>query len=142
MTPTSTMARPAAKVTLPSQSMEPGVRVPTSRSRAKPQMVPITPIGTLIKKTRRQLIPASRPPITRPRKEPAMAAIMLMPSASPRWLAGKASVRMAAELDIIMAPPTAWTMRSTISSSAPVAPWLQTSESPMAATVKMAKPRL
>ncbi len=39
--------------------------------------------------------------------EPAMPATWLMPSAMPRWLAGKASVRMAGEFAISMAPPIA-----------------------------------
>ena len=35
-----------------------------------------------------------------------MAATLLMPRAMPRWLAGKASVRMALELAKRKAPPT------------------------------------
>ncbi len=40
-----------------------------------------------------------------------MPATELMPSAMPRWLAGNASVRIAAEFAMIMAPPMPWTMR-------------------------------
>ena len=43
--------------------------------------------------------------------EPAMAATWLSPSAMPRWLAGKASVRIAAELANSIAPPTPCTIR-------------------------------
>ena len=50
------------------------------------------------------------------------AAIWLMPSAMPRWLAGNASVRIAAEFAISMAPPTPCTKRQPISHSAPLAP--------------------
>ena len=42
----------------------------------------------------------------RPMNEPAMAATLLIPSPSPRWSAGKASVTMAEELAKSMAPPT------------------------------------
>ncbi len=60
--------------------------------------------------------------MTRPRNEPATAATLLMPSAMPRWWAGKASVRIAVELAKIIAPPTPCTTRPTISHIAP-APW-------------------
>jgi len=49
---------------------------------------------------------------------------------------------MAAEVAIIMAPPTAWTMRKAMISTAPVAPVLHTSERPSAAAVKITKPIL
>ena len=48
-------------------------------------------------------------------KVPLKAAAWLTPRAMPRWLAGKASVRMAAELAISMAAPTPWKIRMTIS---------------------------
>ena len=48
--------------------------------------------------------------------------MLLIPSAIPRWLAGKASVRIAAELASRKAAPTPCTMRKTIRYSAPVAP--------------------
>jgi hypothetical protein len=53
---------------------------------------------------------------------PARPATWFVPSAKPRWLAGKASVRMAAELAISMAPPTACSSRQPISHSAPRPP--------------------
>ena len=77
-----------------------------------------------------------------PRNDPAIPAIMLIPSARPRWSEGNASVMIAAPLAITIAPPMAWTMRRMISSIAPAAPWLQTSDSPTAAMVKTAKPML
>ncbi|SKU40304.1 Uncharacterised protein [Mycobacteroides abscessus subsp. abscessus] len=42
-----------------------------------------------------------------------------MPSAKPRWVDGKASVRMAEELAISMAPPTPCTTRQAMSHTAP-----------------------
>ena len=60
----------------------------------------------------------------------------------PRSLEGNASVRMAAELAISIAPPTAWTMRMAMISTAPVAPVLQVADSPMEARVKTTNPRL
>ena len=83
-------------------------------------MVPITPIGTFTQNTARQSHAASSPPSSRPTNCPAMPAIWLMPSAMPRWRAGNASVRMAAELAISIAPPTACTSRQTISQIAPL----------------------
>ena len=52
---------------------------------------------------------------------PASAAIWLMPSAMPRCLAGKASVRIAAEFAISIEPPSACTTRQPISHIAPAA---------------------
>ena len=66
--------------------------------------------------------------------EPASSETPLTPSARPRWLAGNASVMMAAELAIIMAPPAACTMRRMMISRAPVGPLLQTRERAPAAT--------
>ena len=51
------------------------------------------------------------PPRTRPMKEPATAATLLMPSPRPRLSAGKASVMIADELAKSMAPPTPWPTR-------------------------------
>ena len=82
-------------------------------------MVPKMPIGTLTQKTARQSQAASRPPSSRPTNWPEMPAIWLMPSAMPRWLAGNASVRIAAEFAISIAPPNACTTRQPISHSAP-----------------------
>ncbi len=47
-------------------------------------------------------------------KDPAMAATMLVPRASPRWVAGKASVRMAEELAQRKAPPIPCSTRMTM----------------------------
>jgi len=104
--------------------------------------VPISPIGTLIQNTARQSQAASSPPSSSPTNWPAMPAIWLMPSAMPRWRAGKASVRMAAALAISMAPPTACTSRQAISQMAPGGPVYGSSESAIEASVKTTKPRL
>ena len=72
-------------------------------------------MGTDTKKISRQLIGASTPPRTSPMKVPLNAAAWLTPSAMPRCSAGKASVRMAAELAISMAAPTPWKIRMAIS---------------------------
>jgi len=99
-------------------------------------------IGTLTANTRRQLTAARRPPKMSPMKDPASSETPLMPRASPRWSAGKASVRMAAELPIIIAPPVAWIMRRMMISSAAVEPSLHTSVRPTAAAVKTMRPVL
>ena len=77
--------------------------------------VPSSPTGTDTKKIRRQLMGASTPPSTSPMNDPLIAAAWLTPMAMPRRSGGKASVKMAAELDINMAAPTPWKMRMTIS---------------------------
>ena len=46
---------------------------------------------------------------------PLKAAAWLTPSAMPRWLSGKTSVRMADELAMSMAAPTPWKIRMVIS---------------------------
>jgi hypothetical protein len=66
---------------------------------------------------------------------PAMPATLLIPRARPRWLRGKASVRMAAELAMRKAPPTPWTTRMPISQSAPWVPRIQSMASSSDATV-------
>ena len=98
--------------------------------------MPTTPNGTLIQKTARQSIAASRPPATRPRNWPASAVIWLTPRAMPRWCAGNASVRIAAEFAISIAPPVAWTTRHRISHSAPARAWNGSSDSATEATLK------
>ena len=100
------------------------------------------PKGMLTRNTNRQLVSASRPPISSPMKEPARAATWLMPRAMPRWPTGKASVRMAMELAISRAPPTPWTTRRAISSSAPAEPTLGVRASAIEAAVKIRKPAL
>ena len=57
--------------------------------------------------------------------DPAIAATSLMPRASPRWSLGKASVRIAAELAKMKAPPTPWPMRMKISQVAASPPVIQ-----------------
>ena len=71
-----------------------------------------------------------------------MAAMAFMPSAVPRWLAGKASVRMAVELANRNAPPTPCTIRQMISQSAASVPFIQVTARKMDATVKTVKPML
>jgi hypothetical protein len=75
-------------------------------------------------------------------KEPARAATWLIPRAMPRSVTGKASVRMAMELAISRAPPTPWTMRSPISSSAPAEPTSGVKARAIEARVKIRKPAL
>jgi len=104
--------------------------------------VPSTPTGTDTRNTQCQSIGASTPPTSRPRNEPAIAATPLMPSASPRWLAGNASVRIAAELAIRNAPPMPWTMRQPISHHAAASPCIQVIASSTEDAPKMANPRL
>ncbi len=79
----------------------------------------MTPTGTDMKKTARQLHSESSPPPTRPMNDPASAATWLMPSASPRCVVGKASVTIAVEFAISIAPPTPCTTRQAMSQSAP-----------------------
>jgi hypothetical protein len=140
--PTSTAIRPTAKVMLPHQSIRACWRTPVSCSFRYAQIVPITPNGTDTRKIRFQSIGASTPPTTRPRNEPAMAATPFMPSARPRWLAGKASVRIADEFAIRKAPPTPCTIRQPISHNAAASPSNQVTASMIDDTVKTAKPRL
>ena len=72
--------------------------------------MPNRPTGTEIRKTSRQSIGASRPPRTSPTNMPLTPTMLLIPSAMPRWLAGKASVMIAAALASRQAPPTPWTI--------------------------------
>ena len=104
--------------------------------------MPKTPTGTLTQKTARQSRAASTPPATRPMNWPAMAATWLMPSAKPRLSAGKASVRIAAELAVSMEPPMACSTRQPISQSAPLAALNGSNDSRIEAAVKTAKPAL
>ena len=101
-----------------------------------------SPIGTDTRKISRQLIGASRPPSTSPMNVPLVAATPLIPSAMPRWLAGKASVRMAAELANTMAPPTPWKIRMTMSQMAPSVPDIQVIGEQQREEGEQAKPRL
>ena len=72
--------------------------------------------------------------------EPASAATLLIPSASPRWPCGNASVRIALELAKISAPPSPWPSRIRISHSAPSVPCIQLTDSRTENSVKMTKP--
>ena len=74
--------------------------------------------------------------------EPAIAATMLIPSASPRSSAGNASVRIAEEFAIRNAAPIPWTTRMTIIHIAPALPCSQVTDSRIEPAVKIAKPRL
>ncbi len=60
----------------------------------------------------------------------------------PRLLAGNASVKIAAEFAISMAPPKACTNRQPISHIAPWVPVSGSSDSAIEASVKTTKPRL
>ena len=81
-------------------------------------------------------------PSSSPMNCPEIPAIWLMPSAMPRLFAGNASVRIAAELAISIAPPNACPKRQPISHSAPWVPVSGSSESAIEASVKTTKPRL
>ena len=142
MIPVSTTVRPTPNVTVPAQSSRPGVRTPSSFSERTLQIVPRMPIGTPTQKIARQSHSASTPPMSRPRNDPATAATMFTPSAIPRWLAGNASVRIADDDAINIAPPTPCTTRQPISHSAPPPPCSGSNDSAIAAKVNTAKPRL
>ena len=106
--------RPSAKVTLPGQSTLVRRGVLSSRRFRYAQTVPNSPTGTEIRNTSRQSIGARIPPSTRPTNIPLTPTMLLIPSAIPRWLAGKASVRIAAELASRHAPPMPCTSRKPI----------------------------
>ena len=127
---------------LPHQSTRARLGVLRSSSLRYAHTVPNTPIGTEIRNTARQSIGASRPPSTSPMKTPLTPTMLLMPSAIPRWLAGNASVRIAAELASRKAAPTPCTMRKTIRYSAPARPVIQSTVSNSEAIVYTRKPRL
>ena len=91
---------------LPAQSMRARWRTPRSSSFRYAHTVPNRPMGTEMRKMRRQSIGPRMPPSTRPMNMPPMPAAWLKPSAMPRWCSGKASVRMAAELASRKAAPT------------------------------------
>ena len=74
--------------------------------------------------------------------EPAMPATWLRPSARPRSLAGKASVRIALELAISMAPPTPWKIRIAIRYQPAAVPCIHVTESRIENRAKIANPML
>ena len=123
--PIMTSTSPTANVRLPAQSIGAGRRTPISRSLRCDQIVPKIPNGTETRNTSRQSIGASTPPSTRPMNWPLIPTTLLMPSARPRWLAGNASVRIAAEFPIRNAAPMPCTIRKKISQSAPARPCIQ-----------------
>ncbi len=104
--------------------------------------MPNSPIGTFTQNTRRQSTAASRPPSSSPTNCPEIPAIWLTPSAMPRLLAGNASVRIAAEFAISIAPPNACTNRQPISHMAPWVPVSGSRDSRIEASVNTTKPRL
>ena len=122
--------------------MFPGVRTPSSFSERTLQMVPRMPIGTPTQKIARQSHSESTPPISRPRNDPATAATMFTPSAMPRWLDGNASVRIAPDDAISIAPPMPWITRQPISHNAPASSSNGSKDSAIAAAVKTTNPRL
>ena len=134
--------KPAAKVILPAQSMLARWRSPSSRSFKYDQTVPRSPSGTETRKTSRQLMAASTPPKIKPMNDPLMPATLLIPSAIPRWLEGKASVRMADELATRNAAPMPWTIRPMMSHTAAACPVKGTTLSCNDASVKTRNPRL
>ncbi len=139
----SNATRPTANVRLPGQStFACRCRVPTSCRLRYAQTVPSTPNGTLTQNTSRQSTSDSTPPTTSPANDPPIPATMLMPTASPRRVAGNTSVMIAVEFAMSIAPPTPCTTRSTISHIAPLPPANGSSASPTEAMLKTAKPAL
>ena len=80
----SSMARPATKVRLPSQSMRAGCRSPSSRNMSTAHTVAMMPTGTLMRNTQRQSMAANTPPRISPMNDPERPATMLIPRAMPR----------------------------------------------------------
>ena len=138
--PTRMAIRPTANSRLPHQSICACLRTPMSCSMKYAHTVPNTPIGAETRKIRCQFIGARTPPRIRPMNDPAMAAIEFTLRAVPRWLAGNASVTMAAELANKNAPPMPCTTRQMISHIAPSAPCIQVTVRKIEATLKIAKP--
>src|SRR6185437_9799089 len=138
----STAVSPTANVRLPHQSMLTTRRTTTSCSDRYAHTVPRIPGGTLTRNTDRQCHSDSSPPATSPMNEPASAATWLMPSAIPRSDAENASVRIAVELAISIAPPMPCTIRKPISQIAPALPVNGTADSRIEATVNTTKPKL
>ena len=68
-------------------------------------------------------------------KNPLTPTMLLIPSAIPRWLAGNASVMIAAALASRQAPPMPWTTRNPIRYVAPARPSSQSIASSSDATV-------
>ena len=135
MIPTITSTSPAAKVRFPAQSIGSRVRTPISRRLRYDQIVPRIPNGTETRKTSRQEIGASTPPSTRPMNRPLIPTTLLIPSASPRWFAGNASVRIATEFATRKAAPIPCTIRNPIRQSAPARPCSQSTVSSSDASV-------
>ena len=71
-----------------------------------------------------------------------MAATWFRPSPSPRWCAGKASVMIALEFAISMAPPTPCRTRMRISHTPAAVPCIQVTDSRIENTVNTANPAL
>ena len=99
-------------------------------------------MGTPTQKIARQSHSESTPPISRPRNDPATAATMFTPSAIPRWFEGNASVRIAPDDAISIAPPIPWITRQPISHNAPASRSNGSKDSAIAAAVKTTNPRL
>ena len=104
--------------------------------------MPNSPNGTDTRNTSRHSMGASTPPSIRPRNEPVMAAMPLIPIALPRSSCGKASVRIAVELANRNAPPTPWNIRMMMIHKAPAGPVSHVMDSMIEKNVKTAKPRL
>src|ERR1700693_3194555 len=140
--PTSREIKPTANRTLPHQSTRERRTTPVSRNFRYAQMVPNSPTGTDTRNTRCQSVVLSNPPTMSPIKDPDTAATALIPNAMPRSCCGNASVRIAVELAKIIAPPTPWTSRNTMSSRAAAGPVVNTTDSRTDPTVKTRNPRL
>src|ERR1700758_1251111 len=140
--PTRMAISPAANSRLPHQSICACLRTPMSCSMKYAHTVPNTPIGAETRKIRCQFTGARTPPRMRPMNEPAIAAIEFTLRAVPRWLAGNASVTMAAAFANKNAPPIPCTTRQMISHNAPSLPCIQVTVRKMDAMLKTAKTRV
>ena len=116
---------PTANVMLPPQSIRARFGVEISWSLRYAQTVPNSPTGTEIRNTRRQSIGARMPPSTSPTNMPLTPTMLLIPSAIPRWLAGNASVMIAAEFARRHAAPMPCTILNPIRYVAPACPLSQ-----------------
>ncbi len=97
--------------------------------------VPNSPTGTEIRNTSRQSIGPSSPPRISPTNMPLTPTMLLMPRAMPRWLAGNASVMIAAALASRNAAPMPCTTRNAIRYAAPACPVIQSTVSTSEASV-------
>ena len=118
ISPTSAKASPAANRTFPTgSSFSPRLGSETSLSLKWAQAVAKAPKGMLIQKMdlHPRNDPARMPPRASPKTDPKVPATWFRPRALPLSVGGKTSVRSAAALEKISAPPVPWTSLNTTS---------------------------